>query len=91
MWKTTDPDGREVVLTAERWSHILDRHPYIDVTAEEIVGAVARPDARTAGREPHEEWFYRRRVGASAWIKVVVHYEGDRGLIVTAFPRRLFP
>lgn len=90
-WKTTDPDGREVVLTAERWSHILDRHPNIDVTAEEIVGAATRPDARTDGRERHVEWFYRHRAGPSAWIKVVVHYEGDRGLIVTAFPRRLFP
>ncbi len=33
----------------------------------------------------------RRGFGPSQWIKVVVHYEDERGLIVTAFPRRSFP
>lgn len=91
MWSVRDPDGREVVLTAERWAHVLDRHPYIDVTPEEIIGAVARPDERARARQPHEEWFYRRGAGPSFWIRIVVHYERGYGLVVTAFPRRSFP
>ena len=28
MWSVRDPDGRDVVLTAERWAHVLDRQPH---------------------------------------------------------------
>ena len=91
MWSVRDPDGREVVLDWVGWSHILRRHPYIGATPQIIVAAVARPDERVSGREAGEEWFYRRGAGPSSWIKVVVHYEHGRGLIVTAFPRRSFP
>lgn len=91
MWETTDPDGRRAVLAWSRWIHILRSHQDLDVEPEVILGIVAAPDERIFGRQPTEEWFYGRRGGPSAWIKVVVHYEGDRGVIVTAFPRRLFP
>ena len=91
MWEATDPDGRRVTLDAIRWEHISSSHPYLDVAPEAILHIVAAPDARIAGRRPAEEWFYRGGAGPTAWIKVVVHYEGDRGIIVTAFPRREFP
>lgn len=91
VWRSRDPDGREVVLDWVGWSHILRRHPYIGVEPQDIVAAVARPDARMLGRDVGEEWFYRSGFGRSTWIKVVVHYEHERGLIVTAFPRRSFP
>jgi hypothetical protein len=91
MWLTRDPDGRLVVLSRERWAHILGEHPYIGVDRETLLKVVAAPDARVHGRRPGEEHFYRQGAGPSAWIRVVVHYERDRGLIVTAFPRRAFP
>jgi hypothetical protein len=91
VWDTVDPDGRGIVLSEDRWAHVLLRHPYLDIEPEALLSAVARPDARMPGRRRGEEWFYRRGAGPSAWVRVVVHYEGDRGLIVTAFPRRLFP
>jgi hypothetical protein len=62
VWKTVDPEGQIVVLTEERWRHIVFRHRELT-----------------------------RRSGPSRWIKVVVHYESDRGEIMTAFPRRWFP
>ena len=55
---------------------------------EDIVAVVAEPDERIPGRTQGEEWLYCRGIGQSAWIKVVVHYEHERGLIVTAYPRR---
>ncbi len=91
VWETTDPDGRRVVLDWPGWLHIVHEHPDLGVPPEVILGVVARPDERLAGREPGEEWSYGRGAGPSAWIKVVVHYERDHGLIVTAFPRRSFP
>jgi hypothetical protein len=91
MWETTDPDGRPVTLRRDRWEHVLDRHPYIEVEPEDVLEAVEHPDARTHGHEPHEEWFYRQALGPSRWIRVVVHYDRGEGWIVTAFPRRALP
>jgi hypothetical protein len=91
VWKTVDPEGRDVVLEWTGWSHVLRRHPYIGVEPDVLLDTVARPNARRLGPGPGEEWFYRRGAGPSAWIRVVVHYELERGLIVTAFPRRSFP
>jgi hypothetical protein len=91
MWTTVDPDGRPVVLGVRGWSHIVETHPQLNVEPEAVLGVVARPDRRLAGRDPGEEWFYRQGIGPSGWVKVVVHYEHDRGLLVTAFPRRSFP
>ena len=90
MWETTDPDGRTVVLTFERWRHILDKHGELEGQLHAVLEAVAGPEERLAGRPPDEDWFYGPG-RPKRWIRVVVHYEGDRGLIVTAFSRRLIP
>lgn len=91
VWETTDPDGRRVVLTDERWEHVIVGHPYVRITPEELIGVVAEPSARMSGPESGEEWFYGTGLGPSRWIRVVVHYEHDEGLIRTAFPRRAYP
>jgi hypothetical protein len=91
VWHTIDPDGRPVAMELRGWQHILDAHEQLGVGPETILATVASPDRRTRGRALDEEWFYRANAGPSRWIKVVVHYERNRGLIVTAFPRRSFP
>ncbi len=91
MWETVDPEGRRVVLEHRRWEHIVGTHGDLGVEPEVVLRAVVRPDRRVRAREADEEWFYLSGVGPSHWIKVVVHYEGDRGSVVTAFPRRAFP
>jgi len=83
VWETVDPDGRRVVLSFERWRHIVERHPYLGLRPEEVIDAVTQPDARILGRTPEEEWYYRREAGPSRWTRVVVHYEGDRGIVVS--------
>jgi hypothetical protein len=91
VWETTDPDGRRVVLSFERWRHVLEDHAELSRHREAVLEAVARPDVRLDGRLRGEEWFYRRTAAPSRWVKVVVHYEGGSGRIVTAFPRRKLP
>lgn len=86
-----DPDGRTVELDGERWAHIVDGHPELAVHLEAVARAIAKPDRRLAGRREGEEWFYLASAGPSRWLKVVVHYEGGRGQIVTAFARRSMP
>lgn len=86
-----DPEGRCVVLDWPGWFHIVDGHPDLEVSPEVILGIVANPDERISGRQENEVWSYGRDIGSDGWIKVVVHYERDHGLVITAFPRRLFP
>lgn len=86
-----DPDGRLVELSSERWLHILDGHPELAGHVESVAQAVREPDRRLSGHLEDEEWFYLAGAGPSRWLKVVVHYEGDRGRIVTAFGRRSMP
>jgi hypothetical protein len=81
---TLDPDGRRVVLDEQAWGHIRRRHPELASRMREIMATVRGPDFRFPGRDPHEVWFYARS-GERPWLKVVVHYEGGEGWIVTAF------
>lgn len=86
-----DPRGREIVLTAERWQHIVTGHPELAAHVEQVLRAVRAPTEALPGREPDEEWFYLRDAGPSRWLKVVVLFEGPTGRIITAFPRRRKP
>lgn len=88
----TDPDGRAVELTAERWEHIIaaDNHPELADLQPEVLRAVEAPDERRVLDES-EWWFFLREVGPSKWLQVVVIFSEERGFIVTAFPRRKQP
>jgi hypothetical protein len=91
VWRTVAPDGRIVVLHAERWRHISTEHPELSHRRGVILATVSSPDEWIAGRFPGEEWFYRENPGPSRWLRVVVHFSGREGFIVTGFPRRSFP
>lgn len=87
-----DRQGREVLLSPERWQHIISGHPEIEVHATDIRRAVEAPTAVIAGREPDEEWLYLEGVGPSRWLKVVVAFDSaDQGRIITSFARRRKP
>jgi hypothetical protein len=87
-----DHRGRDVVLAAERWQHIVDGHPELELHRADVLRAVEAPTETTSGREPDEEWFYLADAGPSRWLKVVVTFESaTSGRIITAFPRRRKP
>jgi len=54
---------------------------------ESVLQAVSSPDDVPNGRQPNELWYYLRTDSPSRWLRVVVSYRGQRGFIVTAFPR----
>jgi hypothetical protein len=90
--KVRDRRGREVLLSAERWGHIISAHPEIEIYEEEVCRAVESPTAALAGREPDEEWLYLEGAGPSRWLKVVVVFDSEgSGRIITAFARRRKP
>ena len=91
MWTVTDPNGRTVGLTFERWRHIVERHDALAGRRDEVMRAVSDPEERIPGPKPGEEWFFGAAAPPERWIKVVVHSDEGRGRIVTAFPRRWIP
>ncbi len=87
-----DRQGRDVLLSPERWRHIVSGHPEIEIYEKEIHLAVESPTAVLPGREADEEWLYLEGAGPSRWLKVVVVFDSDSsGRIITAFARRRKP
>ncbi len=92
-WTATDLDGREVVLTSERWTHVVAGHPELTTLESSIRQAITSPTRRFPGRSPTQGWYYveLQRPRRSRWPKVVVSYGEQGGWIVTAFLRRSLP
>jgi hypothetical protein len=87
-----DRRGRQVLLSLDRWRHVVSAHPEIETCKGDIRRAVEAPTSVIAGREPDEEWLYLEGVGPSRWLKVVVVFDSeDRGRIITSFARRRKP
>ena len=83
--------SREVVLTPERWVHILVRHGEMAGHRDAILRGVHEPTLVRRGSMPGEMQYLRRGSGPSTWLFVVVHYDDRTGRITTAFGRRWIP
>jgi len=92
MDETRDPWGHRVVLTHDRWLHIIKAHPELERLRADVLHAAHAPTVVHPGRAADERWFYLANVGPSRWLKVVVVLDpGGFGRIITAFPRRRHP
>jgi hypothetical protein len=63
-----DPLGRTVQLTEERWSHIIEGHPYMAPFRADVMRATEAPTHLIEQPRPGQDWFtYRTRdpVGGS--------------------------
>jgi hypothetical protein len=89
--ETVDPDGRTVVLDEEGWEHILQEHEELVLYREEIVATVSSPDHRSPDPRPGRERYYRRELGPSRWLFVVVNFSETPARIVTAYANRKDP
>jgi uncharacterized protein YuzE len=75
----TDPDGRSVVLLARIWENKITReHPELRDHLDQVVGTVAEPDHAEPDPRAQRRSYYRRRVGPSRWLLVVVSFEQRR-------------
>lgn len=86
-----DPDGRHVVLDAAGWRHIVDEHGELAPLREGVLSAVALPDHRTPDPRPGRERYWRRGLGPSRWLMVVVDFTSVPARIVTAYGNRKDP
>ena len=82
-----------VVLSEERWRHIVVGHPEIAEVEAQIAEAIHAPEIVRDGRTAGEAWLYRRLPESSRapWLKVVVRYGEEGGRVLTAFLRRRMP
>ena len=90
--RTSDPDGREVVLLARVWEDKITRdHPELGDEAEQVLETVSQPDHVEPDPRPERQRFYRRDIGPSRWLMAVVSFEQDPGRIITALALRKDP
>jgi hypothetical protein len=94
--QTTDPWGRPIVLTEERWSHIIFRHEELSERQLDILAALERPDRvmRDAGHGPRENYYQiiaDPQADKPLYMKVCVEFDTSGGTIITAFMHRGIP
>lgn len=86
-----DPDGRRVVLDAAGWEHIVAEHAEMAGHREAVLATVTQPHHRGVDPRPARERFWRRGLGPSRWLLVVVDFAGQLARVVTAFGNRKDP
>jgi hypothetical protein len=74
----SDPDGRAVVLPERIWEEkIIKDHPGLRAHLEHVLGTVTKPDHAEPDPRARRRRYYRRRVGPSRWLLVVVFDHAD--------------
>jgi hypothetical protein len=87
-----DPDGHEVVLLSRILENKIARdHPEFLDQLDAVMNTVAKRDHVEPDTLPDRRRFYRRDVGPSRWLMVVVSYEQQPGRIITALANRKDP
>jgi hypothetical protein len=86
-----DPDGRRVVLDAAAWQHITDEHRELGPHRGAVLATVATPDHRGSDPRPGRERYWRRELGPSRWLMVVVDFYSVPPRVVTAYGNRKDP
>ena len=89
--ETVDPDGRRVMLDAVGWRHIVDEHPEVASHREALLATVSAPDHRGPDPRPGRERYWRRGLGPSRWLMVVVDFGAVPARVVTAYGNRRDP
>jgi hypothetical protein len=88
----SDPDGRAVVLLARIWEDKITKdHPELRAHLEHVLSTVTHPDHAEPDPRLRRRRYYRRRVGPSRWLLVVVSFEQQPGRIITAVATRKDP
>lgn len=86
--ETTTPEGVRVVLFQDTWQeHILrpeSGHGELEPHLHAVLEAVSSPDHREADSWAHRQRFFKRGVGPSRWLMVVLDFQQEPARIVTA-------
>lgn len=87
--EAVSPDGARVVLFEDTWlRHILNPHSghdELEPHLKAVLDAIESPDYRERESWPGRERFFKRDVGRSRWLMVVVDSAEEPARVVTAF------
>jgi hypothetical protein len=83
---TPNPDGRFVLLLADRWEHVLIGHPEMVDHVEDVITTIEDPEHREPDVRVGRERYFRRG-GPERWLRVVVEMNGPVDHVVTTFPQ----
>jgi hypothetical protein len=87
-----DSEGRAVVLPARIWDgKIIRDHPELERHLEQVLDTVNEPDHVESDPRPDRRRYFRRNVGPSRWLMVVVSFEQEPGRVITALALRKDP
>ena len=89
--ETVDPDGRRVVLDVAGWRHVINEHAELTPHREAVLATVATPDHRGSDPRPGRERYWRRGLGPTRWLMVVVDFGSVPARVVTAYGNRKDP
>lgn len=77
-----------MVVYADTWhDHVLhprDGHNELATHLDSVLATIGTPDHREPDPRPRRERFYKRDVGPSRWLMVVVSFEQQPARVVTA-------
>jgi hypothetical protein len=79
-----------VVLLPSDWSYV-SRKPDRGLTEAILLDVIRAPDIERPDPDPRCRRYYKRHVGPSTWLRVVVRYEHGEGRVYNAFPNRKLP
>lgn len=90
--ETATVEGTRVVLFEDTWLlHVLNPdhgHAELEPHLKAVLDAIGSPDHREPDGWPDRERFFKRDVGPSRWLMVVVDFEEEPARIVTALGYR---
>ena len=87
----TDPEGTTVVLDTDGWTHILAEHGEMSSYRAEIMTTAADPHHREPDWRAGRMRYYRRGIGPTTWLLVVIDFDEVPARVVTAFGKRRDP
>ncbi len=92
LHEVSDPDGRAVVLWARIWQDKIVRdHPELTDQLQAVLDTIRWPDHTEPDPRPGRRRYYRRGVGPSRWLLVVVSFEQQPARVITALALRKDP
>ncbi|MBV9339053.1 MAG: hypothetical protein JO243_24455 [Solirubrobacterales bacterium] len=77
--------------TLRGWQHVIEEHPELEPHRDAVLDVVAAPDHRGPDPRTGRERYWRRGLGPSRWLMVVVDYVSVPARVVTAYGNRKDP
>ncbi len=89
--EATDPDGRRVILDQHGWDHVVTEHDEMTPHRTAVMATITSPEHRQPDPRAGRERYWRRGLGPSRWLLVVVDFDVDPARVVTAYGNRKDP